>query len=390
MWDRLRNNTHMTGRNASPPADWLPDDLVLGLDVGGTKLAAGVVRADGRVLSVRVAPSRRDEGPDGMIPRHLELGRDAVAAAGVSWSDVRAVGIACGGPLDPVAGIIQSPLSLPGWDDIPLVDIVSTALDRPAAVENDATAGALAEWWYGAGRSRGVRNLVYLTISTGIGGGLVLDGNLYRGAAGNAGELGHLTVDYLGRQCACGRRGCLEAYASGTNIAARAREALATGEASVLGSRAATLTAKDVAEAAAAGDPLASRIWDETTAILASAVANILDIFNPELVVLGGGVTRAGDQLLGPVRAGGIAQAMPPAARTGDVVLAGLGEHLGVVSAAAVAIERLERPADGASDPERPEVVPGDRRSASVGTRSGAPGARTSSVRASTASGRGR
>ena len=394
MWDRLRNNTDMTGRNASPPAQWLPDDLVLGLDVGGTKLAAGVVRADGRVLSVKVAPSRPEEGPDGMIPRHLELGRDAVAAAGVSWADVRAVGIACGGPLDPVAGIIQSPLSLPGWDEVPLVDIVSTALDRPAAVENDATAGALAEWWYGAGRSRGVRNLVYLTISTGIGGGLVLDGSLYRGAAGNAGELGHLTVDYLGRQCACGRRGCLEAYASGTNIAARASEALATGEGSVL-SGADRVSAKDVAEAAAAGDPLAARIWDETTAILASAVANILDIFNPELVVLGGGVTRAGDQLLGPVRAGGIAQAMPPAARTADVVLAGLGEHLGVVSAAAVALERLDRPPDGATDPERPHARAGDRREASVGSR-GAGGAKSgkgtdgATARATTASGNGR
>lgn len=329
----------MTGRNASPPAQWLPDDLVLGLDVGGTKIAAGVVRADGRVLSVKIAPSRRDEGPDGMIPRHLELGRAAVAAAGVSWSDVRAVGIACGGPLDPVAGIIQSPLSLPGWDDIPLVDIVSTTLDRPAAVENDATAGALAEWWYGAGRSRGVRNLVYLTISTGVGGGLVLDGNLYRGAAGNAGELGHLTVDYLGRQCACGRRGCLEAYASGTNIAVRAREALAAGEPSTLDP--AGLTARDVAEAAAAGDALAARIWDETTDILATAVATILDVFNPELVVLGGGVTRSGDQLLGPVRSGALAQAMAPAAASADVVLAALGDDVGVVSAAVVAFDRF-------------------------------------------------
>ncbi len=369
MWDRLRNNTHMTGRNASPPAEWLPGDLVLGLDVGGTKLAAGVVRADGRVLSMKVAPSRREEGPDGMIPRHLELGRDAVAAAGVAWSDIRAVGIACGGPLDPAAGIIQSPPSLPGWDNVPLVDIVSTALDRPAAVENDATAGALAEWWYGAGRARGVRNLVYMTISTGVGGGLVLDGALYRGSAGNAGELGHLTVDYLGRQCGCGRRGCLEAYASGTNIAVRAREALATGESSSLSDRQ-TITSRDVAEEAAAGDPLASRIWDETTAILASAVANILDIFNPDLVVLGGGVTRAGDQLLGPVRAGGIAQAMPPAARSADVVLSALGEQLGVVSAAAVAIERLRRPPDAASNPDRPESGSGDRRRASIGAAS--------------------
>jgi glucokinase len=317
-----------------------PDQVVLGLDVGGTKLAAGVVAGDGTVLSSVVAPSRVEEGPDRMIERHLELGREAVARAGVPWSEVRAVGIACGGPLDPQAGIIQSPLSLPGWDAIPLVSIVVGAFNRPTAVDNDATAGALAEWWYGAGRARPVDNLVYLTISTGVGGGLVLDGRVYRGAAWNAGELGHLTVDYLGRQCACGRRGCLEAYASGTNIAIRAREALAAGEPSSLVGLA-SVTARDVADHAAAGDAVAVRIWDETTAILGSAVANILDIFNPQLVVLGGGVTRAGDRLLGPVRAAGLAQAMPPAAASADVVLAALGEDLGVVSAAAVAFERL-------------------------------------------------
>jgi glucokinase len=325
-----------------PAARPSPDDLVLGLDVGGTKLAAGVVAGDGRVLAKRVAPSGVEQGPDAMIARHIELGREAVEAAGVSWAQVRAVGIACGGPLDPFAGIIQSPPSLPGWDNVPLVAMVEAALGRPAVVDNDATACALAEDWYGAGRARGARHLVYLTISTGVGGGLVLDGRLYRGAAGNAGELGHLTVDYLGRQCGCGRRGCLEAYASGKNIAVRAREALATGRSSVLSALPA-VTARDVAEAAAAGDAVAAEVWDETTAILGSAIANILDIFNPELVVLGGGVTRAGDQLLVPVREAALRQAMAPARNAADIVLAGLGEELGVVSAATVAFERLPR-----------------------------------------------
>jgi glucokinase len=316
------------------------DDHVLALDVGGTKLAAGVVARDGTVRSRRVAPSRVEDGPDAMIARHLEMGREAVADSGVPWAAIRAVGIACGGPLDPRAGIIQSPLSLPGWDDIPLVSIVSAALDRPAVVDNDATAGALAEWWFGAGRDRGVEHLVYLTISTGIGGGLVLDGHVYRGAAWNAGELGHLTVDFRGRRCACGRRGCLEAYASGTNIAARAREALAAGDEPSVLRDVPGLTARDVSEAAAAGDPLAARIWDETMDMLASGVANILDVFNPQLVVLGGGVTRAGMQLLEPVRERALAMAMPPARRAGDVVLAALGDDVGIVSAASLAFER--------------------------------------------------
>jgi glucokinase len=325
-------------------------DLVLGLDVGGTKLAAGVVAGDGRVLSMEVAPSRVEEGPDAMIGRHLDLGRTAVSAAGMPWEHVRAIGIACGGPLDPFTGVIQSPPGLPGWDDVPLVATVEAALQRPTVVDNDATACAIAEWWFGVGRERGVRNLVYLTISTGVGGGLILDGRVYRGAAGNAGELGHLTIDYQGRQCGCGRRGCLEAYASGPQIAARARERLVAGRDSSLSSLA-DITSRDVAEAAAAGDPLACEVWDETTAMLGSAVANILDVFNPELVVLGGGVTRAGDQLLEPVREAGLRQAMAPARNAADVVLAGLGEELGVVSAATVAFERLPRGQRAVAEP---------------------------------------
>ena len=331
--ERARSTSQLT----RPQPDAGP---VLALDIGGTKLAAGVVRGDGSVLSWLSVPSGIADGPAAVIARQIELGRRAVEVASVSWERIGAVGIACGGPLDPFEGVIQSPPNLPGWDDIPLVSIVQEALDRPAVVENDATAGALAEFWYGAGRSREIRDLVYLTISTGVGGGLVLDGRLHRGAAGNAGELGHLTVDYLGRQCGCGRRGCLEAYASGTSIAARAREALATGGPSSLAALESP-TARDVAEAALAGDRLAMRIWDETTAILASAMANVLDIFNPELIVLGGGVTRAGDQLLRPVREAGLAQAMGPARRSADIVLSELGDQLGVVSAAAVAFERL-------------------------------------------------
>lgn len=323
-----------------------PDAVVLGLDVGGTKLAAGVVTGDGSVLSHLVEPSRSEEGPAGMIPRHLEMGRRAVEASGLPWASIRAVGIACGGPLDPVTGIIQSPPGLPGWEEVPLVSLVKEAFGLPTVVDNDATAGALAEWWYGAGRTFEANDLVYLTISTGVGGGLVLDGRLYRGVAGNAGELGHLTIDYRGRPCGCGRRGCLEAYASGSSIARRAREALHGGEPSSLHALD-RVTAEDVARAAGVGDPLATRIWDEATAMLGSAVANILDIFNPRLVVLGGGVTRAGDQLLRPVAAAARSQAMAPAAGSADIVLSELGDRIGVVSAASVAFDRVAGKAAG-------------------------------------------
>jgi glucokinase len=315
-------------------------DHVLALDIGGTKLASGVVRGDGVVLSRLEEPAEREQGPDAMIRRHLEQGRRAIREAEIDQEAIRAVGIACGGPLDPERGVILGPLHLPGWVDVPLVGIVEAALGIPAAVDNDATAGAIAEWRFGAGRAATVRSLVYLTISTGIGGGLVLDGRPYRGAAGNAGELGHLTIDIDGDPCACGRRGCLEAYVSGTNIARRAREAVAAGGESSLAGLGA-VDARDVAAAAAAGDALAGRVWNDTTAMLGSAVATILDVFNPDLVVLGGGVTNAGDALLRPVRDRALRDAMAPAAASADVVLSTLGPDLGVVAAASVAFERF-------------------------------------------------
>ncbi|HET7026453.1 MAG TPA: ROK family protein, partial [Candidatus Limnocylindrales bacterium] len=277
-------------------------DRILGIDVGGTKLAAGLVTRGGRVEGFRTIPARAEQGPERMIERHLELARLVVDDAGVGWDSIGIVGIGIGGPLDPERGIIQSPPNLPGWDEVPLAAIVRRALDRPVYVENDASAAALAEAWWGSGR--GCRSFIYMTISTGIGGGIVLDGRLERGANGNAGELGHITVDYHGWPCpGCGRRGCLEAFASGTNIARRARAAAAASptEGRALVERAAsveTITAADVSALAGAGDPLAGRIWDETCEVLGAGLGTILDVFNPNRIALGGGVTRAGSLLL--------------------------------------------------------------------------------------------
>jgi glucokinase len=174
--------------------------------------------------------------------------------------------------------------------------------------------------------------MVYLTISTGVGGGVVIDGSLYRGTSGNGGELGHVTVDWHGRRCrGCGRLGCLEAYVSGTSIAERAQEAGLP-----------FATAADVAAAAREGDEGAVRLWDETLEALSCGITSIVNLFEPELVVLGGGVTRSGDQLLGPVRATVRAAAMRPAGEAVDVVLSPFGDRVGVVGAAAIVYDRAE------------------------------------------------
>jgi len=210
-----------------------------------------------------------------------------------------------------------------------VAELAEQAFGLPVALENDATAAAAGEHRYGAGS--GTRHMVYLTISTGVGGGIVIDGRLYRGATGNGGELGHVTVDCVGRLCrGCGRRGCLEAYVSGTSIMERAHEAGLEGA-----------TAADVAAAARAGDPVATEVWDETTNFLACGLTSIVNLFEPELVVVGGGVSRSGEQLLGPVREGVRAHAMGPAGRAANIVLSALGDQVGVIGAAAIAFDRV-------------------------------------------------
>lgn len=302
---------------------------VLGLDIGGTKLAAGVVDGSGAVRSFEVASTRPEQGSERGLERLFSLGRRAVEEAGLSWSEIGAVGIGSGGPLDTARGVLVAPPHLPGWREVPIVALAGEAFRLPVALENDATAAAAGEHRYGAGA--GTRHMVYLTISTGVGGGIVIDGKLYRGATGNGGELGHVTVDCEGRPCrGCGRRGCLEAYVSGTSIAERAKEA-GLGD----------VTASDVAAAARDGDAVASEVWDETTAALACGLTSIVNLFEPELVVLGGGVsTTTGEQLLGPVRERVRTQAMGAAGRAADIVRSALGDHVGVVGAAAIAYER--------------------------------------------------
>lgn len=320
---------------------------VLALDIGGTKLASGIVSESGELSGYVREPAGAAEGPDAMIERLVAIGRRSVSMAGEAIDELCAVGVGCGGPLDARAGIILDPPNLPGWRNVPLAAILRQALGLPVHIDNDANAAALGEHRFGAGR--GVDNLVYFTISTGVGAGVIAEGRLLWGESGNAAELGHVSVAYDGWRCHCGRRGCPEAFASGTAIARRTRQAVAAGERSSLAEDPDAITAEAVADAARAGDPLASRIWDETAQVLGAAVANALNAFNPRLVILGGGVARAGEQLLEPVRRIGLSQTLGPQASEADVVLAALGERTGVLGAAAVALARQEeaRQADG-------------------------------------------
>ena len=306
---------------------------VLAIDIGGTKLAAGIVAETGELIDSVRTPTHAEQGPDRVLERILDLSHTLLRRSPVS---IQSVGVGCGGPLDTRRGLIQNPPNLPGWIDYPLVARLQESLALPVALDNDANAAALAEFRFGAGR--GTRQMVYLTISTGVGGGLILNGELYRGKHGNAGELGHIQVKYDGDPCNCGGRGCLEAYASGTNIARRARQLAALHPESVLASTPlADITAQTVLAALRANDAVAWQLWNDTLDLMAAGVASIVNAFDPERVVIGGGITNFGDLLFVPLRERVAERAMPPLFSGVEICPADFAENVGILGAAAVA-----------------------------------------------------
>jgi glucokinase len=275
-----------------------------------------------------------------LLARVAALAEEACAEAGVGPADAAGIGVALPGPTDPASQRLVAAATLPGLIDYPVIDFFARRWGRETPgwvrAENDANAAALGEALYGAGR--GAQVVCYFTVSTGIGGGVVVDGRLFRGATGQAGEFGHLKVHSDGPECSCGDRGCLEALASGPAIARRAREAAAEGGArgALVGQDPATLTAAGVAEAARGGDLLARRIWHAAMLDLGAGIATVVNLFNPEVVVIGGGVSCSHDLLLPTVRAVVAKRAMPILARGVRIEVAALGEDAGVVGAAAL------------------------------------------------------
>lgn len=319
---------------------------IVGVDLGGTNLVIGAMSADGASQhAMHSIPTRADLGADAVVGRMNELIEKVIAetraATGANREDFLGVGIGSPGPLDRERGLVIFTPNL-GWRDFPLRDRVQDGVKLPATLDNDANCATLGEWWIGA--AKGARHVVGLTLGTGIGGGLILDGKLYHGASDVAGEIGHSSIDSTGRRCGCGNYGCLEAYASGPAIAERAREALAGGESSIMPSLVendlAKLTAATVYEAARRDDELALHVVRETARFLGTGIANLLNIFNPEVVVLAGGVTQAGDALFDPLRAEVRRRAFKPAVDACRIVPGALEGNAGVVGAVATFLQQ--------------------------------------------------
>ncbi len=315
--------------------------LIVGVDVGGTNVVVGTVTEDGSALyGLQKQRTRVEDGPDAVVQQIATLVERSLEATGAALErddlDVVGVGIGSPGPLDTKRGMVLVTPNL-GWRDFPLRDRVSEAVELPATLDNDANCAIFGEWWRGA--ARGANTVVGLTVGTGIGGGVILNGRIFHGASDIAGEVGHMSIDSTGRRCKCGNYGCLEAYASGTAIADRAIEGIGAGEGTSLPDRVngdlSAITAQVVYDAAHDGDEYALEVIKDTAHFLGAGVANLINIFNPEIVVICGGVTAAGERLFAPLRKEVALRAFQPAVEVCRIVPGELPGTAGVHGAVA-------------------------------------------------------
>ncbi len=277
--------------------------LVLGIDIGATKILCGLLDWEGQVLAEERMPTNSgQEAPGDTLDRIARQTERMLLAWGVQVSDLNGIAVACPGPISYPEGVVLDSPNL-GWHNLNLRQELKTRFNREVLVGKDTDLAALGEYHFGQGEK--VRHLLYMTVSTGIGGGIISDGNLYRGIAGGAGEFGHMVIETGGRRCRCGRRGCLEALASGTAIAEQARELLERGPGSRLREYSLpgqSLTAREIGAAARAGEREAQQMIERTAVYLATGIANLINIFNPGKVVLGGGMLLGlQDLLLEPI-----------------------------------------------------------------------------------------
>jgi len=311
--------------------------VAVAVDLGGTHLRTAVCTAQGRILSRTKTETEAHLGAEHVVARMADLIRNAVRD--IPRESVLGVGIGAPGPLNPHTGIIINCPNLPGFEDYPLRDRIAGMVGLPTIVENDANAAAVGEHRFGAGK--GFCHIVYLTISTGIGGGIIADNRLLWGNTGLAGEVGHMTLEANGPRCNCGNIGCLEVLAAGPAIARNAREAIGSGRATTILDMTPNrdperISARIVTDAAKAGDALAAELLAHAGFYIGVGVVNLLHLFNPGRVIIGGGVSFAGDLLFEPIRRTVAERATPIFLKGVDIVPAALGDDAGLLGAASL------------------------------------------------------
>ena len=311
---------------------------VVGVDIGASHLTVLVADLHGHVLAGVEEPLVIEAGPEPCLQAAVALVNDTLARAGSAWEAVRAIGVAVPGPVIAEQGLVSAPPIMPGWDGFPIRAELAARWQRAISLDNDADLGALGEWTFGAGQ--GANHLAYIKLGTGIGCGLLLDGRIYRGVLGTAGEIGHVTVAEGGPPCTCGNYGCLEAVAGGRAIAQRAELAVKAGQRTRLLQKAATgpLTTEMVAQAALEGDVVAQQLLADAGRHIGSALASLINLLNPDRVILGGGVTKSGSYLLEPLQQAIEERTMRPSRQAVQVVLAQLGRRSVALGAVAQAL----------------------------------------------------
>jgi glucokinase-like ROK family protein len=316
---------------------------VLGVDAGATHLLAVVTDLDAQTVTEVESSFDVSVGPEAGLQAIGSVIHQVLAAAHLERSQLIGIGVGLPGPLDYRRGTVVAPPIMPGWDNFPVRDRLESALGVPVYVDNDANLGALGEYSYGAGKN--VDNLAFIKVATGIGCGIIAGGQIYHGQTGAAGEIGHVTMAEDGPPCTCGSYGCLEAMAGGPAIAQRAVRAIQVGQSTMLRSMISNgnLTAKLVEEAAREGDPLAVQLYADAGRLIGLAVANVINLLNPGRIIIGGGVSEAGELFLASLRDTASQRSMRAAVGATDIVQATLGHRSSALGAVALVLQETFR-----------------------------------------------
>jgi glucokinase len=326
-------------------------DYLLGIDLGGTNVSVGCVDDTGRIITKHAVPLGKPKTRKEVLESIYAVTEETLKRAGMRPGQVRAIGIATPGTLDIARGVVVSATNLPEWEDVPLRDLIQKRFAAPTVLENDANAAAWGEYWAGVGKETRlveggpVSSLVMLTLGTGIGGGIVINGKVWHGFKDAAAELGHVTIDFRGRQCACGQLGCLEAYASADSTVRRFLEAVKSGSASnlerIVREHPETVSSRLIYEEALKGDALSRKTMEETGFYLGVGIVSILHFLNPQMVVLTGGLTGAGTMLMDPLMRVVQERALTRSREDAKIVFARLGVDAGFIGAAGCALTAL-------------------------------------------------
>jgi len=331
-----RESERIVSQSGRPPVVLEIDPThgyVVGIDFGASHIGLLVADLGAHILEEIEIPLDIQDGPKICLDRADRLLQEILSKTKLEIKDILAIGVGVPGPIVSDAGMVLAPPIMPGWDRFPIRDTLEKKWGRPVSLNNDAELGALGEWAAGAGR--GESNLAYIKVGTGIGCGLLIEGKIYRGITGSAGEIGHLTIDENGPLCACGNHGCLEAFAGGRAIAQQAMDAIKGGRRTGLASfqTNGTITARQVAAAARQGDLVAQQILSQAGAHIGIAIAGLVNIFNPGMVIIGGGISQNGDIILEPIRQVVNRRSLPAATRVVHITTAMLGRRSSSIGA---------------------------------------------------------